>query len=78
LAHRRRGKLNCSAFTNGFSRVPVQDDHLALNRVGIPAIDVIDFDYAHWHRLSDVPANCSAEPLEQVARVLLVWLHRTR
>lgn len=68
----------CAVFVNGFSRVPVQDDHLALNRVGIPAIDIIDFDYPHWHRLSDVPANCSPEPMEQVARVVIVWLHRMR
>jgi len=31
----------------------VQDDHLALNRAGIPTVDVIDFDYPHWHKLSD-------------------------
>jgi hypothetical protein len=54
----------------------VQDDHLALNRAGIPAIDIIDFDYKHWHRLTDVPANCSTEGLEQVARVLTTWLQR--
>ncbi len=30
----------------------VQDDHLALNRAGIPTIDIIDFDYPHWHKLS--------------------------
>ena len=54
------------------------DDHLALNQAGIPAIDIIDFDYKHWHRLSDVPANCSGVSLEQVARVLGVWLQRVK
>jgi hypothetical protein len=56
----------------------VYDDHLALNRAGIPAIDIIDFSYPHWHRLSDLPENCSAEPMEQVARVLWVWLQRAK
>jgi hypothetical protein len=56
----------------------VQDDHLELQKVGIPAIDIIDFDYVHWHRLSDTPANCSSESFEQVARVLSVWLQRTK
>lgn len=56
----------------------VQDDHLALQRVGIPAIDLIDFDYPHWHRLSDTPANCSAASFEQVAGVLSIWLQRTK
>lgn len=56
----------------------VQDDHLALQAAGIPAIDIIDFDYPHWHRLSDVPENCSAAPMEQVARVLSIWLQRVK
>ncbi|HKB42138.1 MAG TPA: M28 family peptidase, partial [Gemmataceae bacterium] len=56
----------------------VDDDHLALNRAGIPAVDIIDFSYRHWHRLSDVPQNCSGESLEQVARVLSVWLQRAK
>src|SRR5262249_8071275 len=56
----------------------VMDDHLALNRVKIPAIDIIDFDYRHWHRLSDTPENCSAESLEQVAKVLTVWLQKVK
>jgi hypothetical protein len=56
----------------------VNDDHLALNRAGIPAVDIIDFSYPHWHRLSDTPENCSAEGLGQVARVVQVWLTRVR
>jgi hypothetical protein len=56
----------------------VQDDHLALQKVGIPAIDLIDFDYPHWHRLSDTPDACSADSFEQVAGVLSVWLQRTK
>lgn len=56
----------------------VQDDHLSLQRVNIPAIDLIDFDYPHWHRLSDTPANCSGASMEQVAKVLSVWMQRTK
>ena len=54
----------------------VLDDHIALNEAGIPAVDIIDFGYPHWHRLSDVPENCSPEGLEQVAQVLATWLRR--
>jgi len=61
-----------------FSRYEIEDDHLPLNRSGIPAIDIIDFDYKHWHRLSDVPSNCSGESLEQVAQVLAIWLQRVK
>jgi hypothetical protein len=72
-------ELRCEAFHDReFSDFPVEDDHLALNRNGIPAVDIIDFSYPHWHRVTDVPANCSGESLEQVARVLSVWLQRTK
>lgn len=56
----------------------VLDDHIALNRAGIPAIDIIDFDYDHWHRLSDTPDKCSAESMANVAAVLMEWLRRTK
>ena len=56
----------------------VLDDHIPLNEAGIPAVDIIDFSYTHWHRLTDVPANCSAESLEGVSRVLSVWLQRVK
>jgi glutaminyl-peptide cyclotransferase len=56
----------------------VLDDHLQLLRAGIPAIDIIDFDYPHWHRLSDTPENCAPEGMEQVGRVVLLWLLRAR
>lgn len=68
---------NCKAFTQ--DRGPdVSDDHIPLNRAGIPAIDIIDFSYEHWHKLSDVPSNCSPEPLVQVSKVLSVWLQRVK
>jgi hypothetical protein len=70
-------ELKCRAFKDRVGP-SVLDDHLALNKAGIPAVDIIDFDYPHWHRLSDVPANCSAESLAQVARVLSTWLQRVR
>jgi hypothetical protein len=56
----------------------VQDDHLALNRGGIPAIDIIDFSYPHWHKLSDTPENCSGDSMAEVARVLSAWLRRVK
>lgn len=70
-------ELKCTRFQARMGP-EVLDDHLALNRAGIPAVDIIDFSYPHWHRLSDIPANCSAEPMEQVARVLGVWLQRVK
>jgi hypothetical protein len=56
----------------------VQDDHLALNRVGIPAIDIIDFDYAHWHKLTDTPDKVSGEQMAEVSKVITVWLQKIK
>lgn len=56
----------------------VLDDHLALNRVGIPTVDIIDFDYAHWHRLSDTPDKISPETMTRVAKVIATWLSRLK
>jgi hypothetical protein len=71
-------QLHCAAFE--WREGPtVEDDHVALSRGGgIPAIDIIDFSYKHWHRLSDTPENCSGDSLAQVARVLSVWLQRVK
>lgn len=63
---------------NEFSRVAVDDDHTALNNGGIPAIDIIDFDYKHWHKLSDTPEQCSGETMAGVAKVLASWIQRQR
>lgn len=56
----------------------VQDDHLALNRAGIPCVDVIDFGYPHWHRLSDTPDKCSAVTMAQVAKVVMAWVQKVK
>lgn len=56
--------------------IEVQDDHIALNKAGIPCIDIIDFEYPHWHRLSDLPQHCSPVSMANVAKVLIAWLTR--
>lgn len=71
----------CTDFdSRSFGEFAVEDDHLALNRARIPTVDIIDYNYfkTHWHRLSDVPENCSTETLGQVSRVLLTWLKQAR
>jgi hypothetical protein len=52
----------------------VLDDHIALIEAGIPCIDLIDFDYPHWHKLTDTPDKVSGEQLAEVARVLATWI----
>jgi glutaminyl-peptide cyclotransferase len=55
---------------------PIRDDHLALhNAGGIPACDLIDFDYPPWHTRGDTPDKCSALSLAKVGWVLSEWLN---
>jgi hypothetical protein len=58
----------------------ITDDHLALNRAGIPAVDVIDFEgyRPNWHRLSDTPDKCSDKQFAEVAKVVTAWLQWIR
>ena len=73
IAERRGAKS--FKMEQGFRRGErVSDDHLALNEAGIPAIDIIDFDYPHWHKLSDTADKVSAKQVAEVGCVLAAWL----
>ena len=50
------------------------DDHLPFVRAGIPAIDIIDFDYPYWHTVDDTLDKVSPESLQIVGDVVLTWL----
>jgi hypothetical protein len=72
-------EMKCNAFIPELAdNWGVSDDHISLLDVDIPALDIIDFNYKHWHKLSDVPANCAPEGMEQVSRVLSVWMQRVK
>ena len=47
------------------------DDHVELQKVGIRAIDVVDFDYAYWHTPDDTIDKVSAASLKIVGDVAL-------
>ena len=50
------------------------DDHSPLNAVGVPSIDVIDFDYPWWHTGGDTIDKISAQSLQIVGSVALYYL----
>jgi len=54
------------------------DDHIPFKDAGIPAVDIIDFDYPYWHTTQDTADKLSADSLERVGRVLEYWLEETR
>ncbi len=50
------------------------DDHAPLNALGIPTIDIIDFDYSWWHTVGDTMDKISAQSLQIVGSVALYYL----
>lgn len=54
------------------------DDHTPFLRRGIPAIDIIDFDYPYWHTTEDTADKVSAAALGRVGRVVETVLEEAR
>jgi len=52
------------------------DDHIPFIKAGIPATDMIDFDYPAWHTTGDTLDKVSAESLKAVGDTILKWLEQ--
>jgi glutaminyl-peptide cyclotransferase len=55
-------------------RYSMEDDHTPFLAAGIPAVDIIDFDYPYWHTVQDTVDKVSATSLQTVGDVLYHWL----
>jgi Zn-dependent M28 family amino/carboxypeptidase len=63
----------------GEAFIPVQknsilDDHIPFIQDGIPAVDIIDFDYPYWHTTADTADKVSAASLQAVGKTLMAWI----
>jgi glutaminyl-peptide cyclotransferase len=63
----------------------ISDDHVPFLEAGVPAVDLIDFDYgpgptpgAYWHTPDDTVNNVCAESLNAVGEAALVAIPRIR
>ncbi len=56
---------------NSNSKYKIYDDHYPFAKIGIPSVVLIDFDYPHWHRLTDTLDKCSAESMLAVLSVVV-------
>ena len=56
----------------------VSDDHIHFRKLGVPTIDIIDFNFgpanSYWHTTKDVIENTSANSLGRVGRLVLAAL----
>jgi glutaminyl-peptide cyclotransferase len=54
----------------------ILDDHIPFVNLGIPAVNIIDFDYPFWHTTEDTFDKVSAESLYAVGKTLLTWINK--
>jgi len=52
----------------------ISDDHIPYLKAGIPAVDLIDFDYPYWHTAEDTLDKVSAHSLKIVGDVIYASL----
>jgi hypothetical protein len=71
-------KLRAAARATGVGRYfpratsgPVEDDHLPFLEQGVPAIDLIDFDFPCWHRRCDNLSAVSERSLDASGEAVL-------
>jgi glutaminyl-peptide cyclotransferase len=53
------------------------DDHLPFRALGIPAADIIDFDYPYWHTRADTLDKICPDSLERIGRTMAYWLEKS-
>jgi Zn-dependent M28 family amino/carboxypeptidase len=68
LVHEGAAATEAKHFETGV-RYTLIDDHIPLLDAGVPAVDIIDFDYPAWHTSHDLPDQVSAASLAEVSRV---------
>jgi Zn-dependent M28 family amino/carboxypeptidase len=54
--------------------MPIEDDHLPFLEAGVPAVDLIDFEFKAWHTAADTLDAVSSRGLQVVGDTLLAAL----
>jgi hypothetical protein len=79
------GRLQAAANRAGVGRVfpdttqgVVLDDHTPFLRAGIPAIDLIDFDYPCWQKPCDTMAQVSQASIDAAGEAVLELVRRLK
>ena len=67
-------ELGYAEFFINSGKYGILDDHTPFLEAGIKAIDIIDFDYEHYHTSQDTPDKVSESSLRIVGEVLLKWI----
>jgi len=54
----------------------MEDDHMPFIKLGVPSLDLIDFDYDPWHKDSDTMDKLSPKSFDIVGTVVLESVHK--
>jgi Zn-dependent M28 family amino/carboxypeptidase len=68
--------LGYAGFFVSSPRHTLVDDHIELQKAGIRAVDVVDFDYPSWHTPDDTIDKVSAGSLQVVGDVAMALIRR--
>ncbi len=68
------GALGYGQYFTPEQKLFVLDDHIPFRDLGIPSVDIIDFEYPYWHTTRDTLDKISAASLERAGRTVEVWL----
>jgi len=74
-AARRAG---VGAIMSSSTQGAVEDDHTPFMKAGVPAIDLIDFDFPQWHTLQDRPAVLSSRSLDAAGEAVVELMRELR
>jgi glutaminyl-peptide cyclotransferase len=67
-------QLGYGSYFIPIERYAILDDHIPFIQAGIPAVDIIDFDYPYHHTVADTLDKVSHQSLQVVGETILFWL----
>jgi len=71
-------RVGAGATFPGATAPEITDDHTPFARAGVPAIDLIDFDFPCWHKPCDDMSAVSASALDRSGETVLELLRSWR
>ncbi len=67
-------RLSYEKYVIPLEKYAILDDHIPFLELGIPAVDLIDFDYPYHHTTQDTADKVSAESLKIIGETVIEWL----
>lgn len=67
-------KLSFEEYLIPQEKYSILDDHTPFLELGIPAADLIDFDYPHYHTTQDTADKVAPESLKIIGDTIIEWL----